>query len=117
MNTPSLCLLAGLIVVAGCSPTSKTESNHAPATHAPVLLATKPAPGQGVFRFAIAGMTCQGCASGLRSELLAATGVKAAEVSLAAAQAVVLGETNRTDAAQLLKVIQEAGFQGRPLSP
>jgi copper chaperone CopZ len=117
MKTQSLCLLASLIVMAGCSRASKTEPNHTQTTNAPALLTTNLFPGQGAFRFAIAGMTCEGCAGGLRSELLAATGVQAAEVSLKAAQAVVICDTNRTGRAQLLKVIKEAGFEGKPMSP
>jgi copper chaperone CopZ len=117
MKTHSLCLLASLIVVAGCSRASKTEANHTQTTNTPVLLTTNLAPGQVAFRFAITGMTCEGCTGGLRSELLAAAGVKSAEVNLKAAQAVVVCETNRTDAAQLLKVIKEAGFEGKPISP
>jgi len=51
-------------------------------------LATNLPPGQAVLRFAVTGMTCSGCAGGLRSELLGTTGVTAAEVNLKAAQAV-----------------------------
>ena len=115
MNTPKTALLACLLILAGCSPNSKPEGSQTPDTT--IALATNLPPGQAAFRFAITGMTCQGCVGGLRSELLAATGVKAAEVSLPAAQAVVVCETNRTDAAQLLKVIKEAGFTGKLVSP
>lgn len=117
MNIPKPALLACLLILAGCSPNSKPEPERSQASTATIALGTNLPPGQAAFRFAVKGMTCEGCVGGLRSELLAATGVKLAEVSLKAGQAVVVCETNRTDAAQLLKVIKDAGFEGKAVSP
>jgi Cu+-exporting ATPase len=115
MRTFKLALVACLLGLAGCSPNLKPEGSQ--AADAAIALPTNLAPGQVVLRFAVAGMTCQGCAGGLRSELRAAPGVAAAEVSLNASQALVIADTNRISAAQLTKVIKEAGFEARVVTP
>jgi copper chaperone len=67
--------------------------------------------------FAIVGMTCNGCAGGLKAELKLATGVASADVSLTNKLAVVAYDTNRTSAIKLVKVIKEAGFEGKVVAP
>ena len=117
MKIPKLALLACMIALAACSPNIKQESEGSQASYATIVLATNFPPGQTVLRFAVTGMTCEGCAGGLRSELLAARGVKAAGVSLKDGQAAVVCDTNRTGAARLVKVIKEAGFESKVVSP
>ena len=68
-------------------------------------------------RFSISGMTCSGCAGGLKAELKSAPGVAFAEVSLTNKLAVIAYDTNRTSSVKLVKVITEAGFEGKPLKP
>lgn len=68
-------------------------------------------------RFTISGMTCNGCAGGLKAELKSAPGVAFAEVSLTNKLAVVAYDTNQTSTATLVKVITEAGFKGKPVKP
>ena len=68
-------------------------------------------------QFAITGMTCNGCAGGIKAELKLAPGVASAEVSLTNKLAVVAYDTNRTSVAKLVKVITEAGFEARPVKP
>ena len=68
-------------------------------------------------RFAVSGMTCNGCAGGLKAELKSAPGVALAEVSLTNKLAVVAYDTNRTSPAKLVKVISEAGFEGKQVKP
>lgn len=111
-----LAQLVCIIALAGCNP-KKPETETSQASDVAFAMATNLAPGQAVLRFAVIGMTCEHCAGGLRSNLLAATGVKAADVSLKTARAVVVFETNRTDGTQLGKVIHRAGFEGKALSP
>jgi copper chaperone len=61
----------------------------------------------------VTGMHCDGCAGGLTSELRRVPGVCTAEVSLRNRTAVVAYDTNRVQAAGLLKAASEAGFEGR----
>ncbi len=68
-------------------------------------------------RFAITGMTCNGCAGGIKAELKLAPGVAFAEVSLTNKLAIVAYDTNRTSSAKLIKVIKEAGFEGQLAKP
>jgi copper chaperone CopZ len=62
-------------------------------------------------------MTCDGCAGGIRSELLRTKGVAAAEVSHKTGQAIVIANTNQTSAAQLAGAIKEAGFEAKIQAP
>lgn len=64
-------------------------------------------------RFAITGMSCEGCAGGLQSELAHAKGVASARVVFTNSEAVVAFDTNRTDIATLLKVVEESGFKAK----
>jgi copper chaperone CopZ len=61
----------------------------------------------------VTGMHCDGCAGGLTSELRRVPGVCTAEVSLTNRTAVVAYDTNRVGPVALLKVVSEAGFEGR----
>jgi copper chaperone len=81
--------------------------------------ADKPAPvtANATNQFTITGMTCNGCAGGIKAELKLAPGVAAAEVSLTNKLAVVAYDTNRTSVAKLVKVITEAGFEAKPVKP
>jgi len=101
MKTKTLLVMAALLAVAGARAADKSASVTANATN----------------RFAISGMTCSGCAGGLKSELKSAPGVASAEVSLTNKLAVVAYDTNRTSSAKLVKVISEAGFEGKPVKP
>lgn len=76
-----------------------------------------PATANATNRFAISGMTCSGCAGGLKAELKNAPGVAFAEVSLTNKLAVVAYDTNRTSSVKLVKVIAEAGFEGKLVKP
>lgn len=64
-------------------------------------------------RFTVTGMHCAGCAAGLQAELTHARGVASATVTFTNKLAVVAYDTNRTTTPLLLKVVEEAGFQGR----
>ena len=76
-----------------------------------------PATANATNKFTISGMTCDGCAGGLKAELKLAPGVAVAEVSLTNKLAIVAYDTNRTSSAKLVKVITEAGFEARLVSP
>lgn len=68
-------------------------------------------------KFTISGMTCNGCAAGLKTELKLARGVATAEVSLTNKLATVAYDTNRTSATKLVKVAAEAGFEAKLVAP
>ena len=66
--------------------------------------------------FAIEGMTCEGCASGLATALRDVPGVRAAEVSYELGRATVaLGEDG--DPQAVLDAISAHGYEGRLVSP
>lgn len=113
----NLCLILCLLTLAGCTEDKPQSATEAGAPVAPLTVPTNLPPGQTARRFEVKGMTCEGCVGGLRSELLSAAGVKAVEISLKGGQAVVVFETNRTGVDQLVKVIKEAGLEGKPLAP
>ena len=68
-------------------------------------------------RFVVTGMSCNGCAQGIASELKRAPGVAFASVSFSNKLAVIAYDTNRISAAGLKKVIVEAGFEAKPAKP
>jgi copper chaperone CopZ len=68
--------------------------------------------GSALYTLAITGMHCDGCASGLKSELARVPGVSRAEVDLQKAQARVVCDTNRVTLGQILAAVEEAGFKG-----
>lgn len=64
-----------------------------------------------VVHLTITGMHCDGCAKGIRSELLRLKGVGFAEVRLKSTDATVALDTNLCTTAQLTKAVEEAGYQ------
>ncbi len=56
-------------------------------------------------------MHCNGCAGGIRSELVAVPGVLSAKVRYPEADAEVKVDPAQVDQEKLIKVIQEAGYQ------
>ncbi len=82
------------------------------------LAADKPAlTANATNQFAITGMHCDGCAGGLTAELKATRGVVSAQVTFSNKLAVVTIDTNKVSAAQLTKVIKEAGFAAKEVKP
>jgi copper chaperone CopZ len=67
--------------------------------------------------FVLTGMSCNGCAQGITSELKRAPGVAFASVSFSNRLAVSAYDTNRISAAGLKKVVVEAGFKAKPAKP
>lgn len=63
------------------------------------------------WHYKIQGMHCDGCAGGIRSELVAVPGVFSANVRYPQADAQVRVDPARVNSDQLVKVIQEAGYQ------
>ncbi|NBV22831.1 MAG: copper chaperone [Proteobacteria bacterium] len=82
------------------------------ADHPPV-----PVPASATNQFRITGMNCEGCSGGLQAELRLLPGVARANVVLTNGLAIVAYDTNRVNAARLLKVIEEAGFKGTLVQP
>ena len=68
-------------------------------------------------RFVVTGMSCNGCAQGITSELKRVPGVAFASVSFTNKLAIIAYDTNRISAAGLKKVIVEAGFEAKPAKP
>jgi len=66
---------------------------------------------------AVTGMHCDGCARGITSELKRTPGVITATVAFSNQLAVVALDTNRVSSAQLIKVIEEAGFKAKLQQP
>lgn len=66
-------------------------------------------------RFAVTGMHCGGCASGICSDLKRTQGVTAATVSLTNQLAVVAYDKHKVSVKKLVKVIEEAGYTAKPL--
>lgn len=66
-------------------------------------------------RYAITGMSCDGCARGLASELRRTSGVAAAVITFSNKLCVVAYDTNRISVRGLKKVIAEAGYEARPV--
>jgi len=68
-------------------------------------------------RFKITGMSCDGCARGIASELKRTPGVAFAEVTFSNRLAVVAYDTNRVSAKGLSKVIVDSGYEAKLLKP
>ena len=66
-------------------------------------------------QFKITGMSCDGCARGIASELKRVPGVVFAEVSFSNRLARVGYDTNRTSVAGLKKLIADAGYGAKPV--
>lgn len=67
-------------------------------------------------RFTIRGMKCKDCARGLAAELRLTPGVVRSGVSFDDREAWVVADSRRLTLKALVKVIEEAGFQGKPLA-
>lgn len=68
-----------------------------------------------VSRFSISGMHCEGCAGGLKSELMATPGVHKTTVSFPKRLATVAHDPDQADTAVLIKVIEASGFKAERL--
>jgi copper chaperone CopZ len=68
-------------------------------------------------RFTITGMSCDGCAHGIASELKRTPGVVTADVAFSNKLAVVAYDTNRVSTDGLKKVIVEAGYEAKLIKP
>lgn len=75
--------------------------------------AGQPANANATNTLAVAGMHCDGCAKGITSELKRTPGVITATVSFSNQLAVVALDTNRVSNAQLIKVIEAAGYKAQ----
>jgi copper chaperone CopZ len=64
-------------------------------------------------RFTITGMSCDGCAHGIASELKRTPGVVTADVAFSNKLAVVAYDTNRVSTDSLKKVIVDAGYEAK----
>jgi len=64
-------------------------------------------------QFQITGMSCDGCGSGIASELKRLPGVGCAQVTFSNKLAVVAYDTNRVSADGLKKAIVEAGYDAK----
>ncbi len=107
-----LLVLAGFLL-AGCGPVETKDLTNPPG---PATLGPAPAGSQN-WRLAVTGMHCDGCVSGLRSELLRTPGVSAAVVSLEESLALVTADTNFVTFERLTNVVAEAGFKARLANP
>lgn len=70
-------------------------------------------PGHALVVLAVEGLHCQGCVSGVRSELGRVTGVGQTIVDLATGRAQVVIDPQRVGPPQLLAAVEEAGFKGK----
>lgn len=66
--------------------------------------------------YTIEGMTCEGCAGGLRKSLIKLDGVIAVEVSYPKATATIVFDPGAANDAAILRAIEDAGYQGQPAS-
>ncbi len=115
LSPPILAVAIGVAV--GCqTQTSDAPKSARSADPAPTVRNLH-RPRTKVFTIAIAGMHCEGCASGIRSELARLPGVTSARVHLKSARARVVGEENQVTTSQLIHAIEEAGYQARIISP
>ncbi len=67
--------------------------------------------------FKVTGMHCNGCASGIRSELRRTAGVTDASVNLTNQLALIAYDTNQVSVKQLVGVIKEAGYGAKLTKP
>ncbi len=65
----------------------------------------------------VEGMDCPACAGLLQNNLRAVPGVRKAEVSFQEKQAVIDYDTKRASLAQVTKVVTDAGYKAKVLSP
>lgn len=104
-----------LVLSAGCGADPSTETAPpAPAADSSPLASTVAAgTANARWDLAVEGMHCDGCAKGIRSELMRLAGVSQADVDWEAGTAVVSGDSNLVSVALVLEVISEAGYHAR----
>ena len=64
-------------------------------------------------QFKVTGMSCDGCARGIASELKRVAGVACVEVTFSNSLAIVAYDTNRVSAEKLRKTIVDAGYEAK----
>ncbi len=85
---------------------------------APVIMAeVSPFTANVTNQFQVKGMSCDGCARGIASELRRVPGVVSAEVTFSNKLAVVAYDTNQVSADGLKKAIVEAGYDAKLIKP
>ena len=62
-------------------------------------------------KLSVRGMTCDGCAKGVKAALEKAPGVKSAEVSLEKNEASVVYDKAKTTPEALVKAVEKAGYK------
>lgn len=110
----------GCLLFVGCGPAdSKSTATPpaAPLSDAPVMAAVAAGKANAAWRVPITGMSCDGCASGLQSELARTPGIAAAAVGFKEGLAVVAVDTNQVTFEKLAKVVVDAGYQASPPKP
>ncbi|HEU5181470.1 MAG TPA: heavy metal-associated domain-containing protein [Candidatus Polarisedimenticolia bacterium] len=80
------------------------------ATAAP-LLAGEEATADLNVKLSVRGMTCDGCAKGVKAALEKTPGVKSAEVNLEKNEAAVIYEKGKTTPEALVKAVEKAGYK------
>jgi copper chaperone CopZ len=76
-----------------------------------------PTSGNKTNRFSITGMSCDGCAKGIASELRRVTGVVSVDVSFSNKLAIVICNTNLASTTAITKAISEAGYESKLVKP
>lgn len=94
-----------------------TPSKAPPLSDAPIVAALNSGKANATWRVPIQGMHCDGCASGIESELKRMTGVAAAAVGYTEGLALVAVDTNQVTFAALSKVVADAGYQASAPQP
>ncbi len=62
-------------------------------------------------KLSVRGMTCDGCAKGVKAALEKVAGVKTAEVNLEKNEAAVVYEKGKTTPEALVKAVEKAGYK------
>jgi copper chaperone CopZ len=71
------------------------------------------ASGEGGRQFAVEGMSCEGCALGLKAKLAKLPEVRSVEVSFEEKQVTVVADESRLSTADIEAAIQKAGYEGK----
>lgn len=112
MLSVALWMLAGLwspvVAAEAHGGGASVDSGKATEPATPAVLVTN--------RFTIRGMKCKDCARGLAAELRLTPGVVRSGVSFDDREAWVVANPRRLTLKAMVKVIEEAGFQGKPLA-
>lgn len=64
------------------------------------------------IELSIKGMTCNGCANGLKKLLLSKNGIQEATIILAQEKGVIEFDPNLISVDEILSIIEDAGFDG-----